>query len=147
MQLYRRGDTGAAVVEVQATLRQLGLLEDLEDGFGEATDRAVRTFQQQRGVSIDGIVGPETYRALTAARWQLGARLLSLASNPYVGDDVVRPAGAPARARLRRGPGRRRVRAAHADGAARASSASTAWCPTACAAWGRCARSSSWAGW
>ena len=94
MQLYRRGDTGPAVVEVQETLRQLGLLgspEDgaPEDGFGEATDRAVRAFQQARGVSVDGVVGPETYRALAAARWKLGDRLLSLASKPYVGDDVA----------------------------------------------------------
>ncbi len=89
MQLYRRGSTGPAVDEVQATLRLLSLLETDEPGFGAATDRAVRTFQQQRGVSVDGIVGPETYRALAAARWRLGDRLLSLASNPYVGDDVA----------------------------------------------------------
>ncbi|HEU0101075.1 MAG TPA: N-acetylmuramoyl-L-alanine amidase [Mycobacteriales bacterium] len=88
MQLFRRGDTGPAVAEVQATLAQLGLLEVTEAGFGPATDEAVRTFQQQRGVSVDGIVGPETYRALAAARWRLGDRLLSLASKPYVGDDV-----------------------------------------------------------
>jgi len=89
VQLYRRGDTGAAVAEVQATLAQLGLLDGPEAGFGVATDRAVRTFQQQRGVSVDGIVGPETYRALAAARWRLGDRLLSLASKPFVGDDVA----------------------------------------------------------
>ena len=88
MQLYRRGDTGPAVVEVQATLAQLGLLDGPEEGFGPLTDRAVRAFQQQRGVSVDGVVGPETYRALAAARWRLGDRLLSLASNPFVGDDV-----------------------------------------------------------
>ena len=89
MQLYRRGDTGPAVAEIQATLMQLGLLAAHEDGFGEATDSAVRDFQQRRGVSVDGIVGPETYRALAAARWRLGDRLLTLASNPYVGDDVA----------------------------------------------------------
>ncbi len=89
MQLYRRGDSGPAVAEVQATLAQLGLLAAAEDSFGEATDRAVREFQQRRGVSVDGIVGPETYRALAAARWRLGDRLLTLASNPYVGDDVA----------------------------------------------------------
>jgi len=88
VQLYRRGDRGSAVAEVQATLTSLGLLPAPEDGFGAATDRAVREFQQRRGVSVDGIVGPETYRALVAARWGLGDRLLTLASNPYTGDDV-----------------------------------------------------------
>ena len=89
MQLIRRGSTGPAVAEVQAALAQLGLLEVAEHSFGPATDQAVRAFQQQRGVSVDGLVGPETYRALAAARWRLGDRLLSLASNPYVGDDVA----------------------------------------------------------
>ena len=89
MQLFRRGDTGPAVAQVQAMLARLGLLAVPEDGFGEDTDRAVRTFQQQRGVSVDGMVGPETYRALAAAHWRLGDRMLSLASNPFVGDDVA----------------------------------------------------------
>jgi len=89
VQLYRRGDRGPAVADIQGTLLQLGLLLAPEEGFGPATDRAVREFQQDRGLSMDGLVGPETYRALAAARWRLGDRLLSLASRPYVGDDVA----------------------------------------------------------
>lgn len=91
MQLYRRGSTGPAVAEVQQTLAGLGLLRELpsEPVFDEATDRALREFQQRRGLSVDGIVGPETYRALSSARWKLGDRLLSLASRPFVGDDVA----------------------------------------------------------
>lgn len=89
MQLYRLGDTGAAVVDIQATLTGLGLLEGPLGSFDDPTDRAVREFQQRRGLSVDGLVGPETYRALAAARWTLGDRLLSLATHPYVGDDVA----------------------------------------------------------
>ncbi len=89
MQVYRRGDTGPAVREVQGALLQLGLLAGPEDGFGAATDRAVREFQQRRGLTVDGLVGPETYRALASARWRLGDRQLSLASRRYVGDDVA----------------------------------------------------------
>jgi len=91
VQLYRLGDRGAAVADVQATLLGLGLLTDRPAGalFDEATDQAVRHFQQQRGLSVDGIVGPETYAALAAARWRLGGRLLSLATRPFVGDDVA----------------------------------------------------------
>ena len=89
MQLYRLGDAGPAVADVQATLTSLGLLEGEHDRFDDATDRAVREFQQRRGLSVDGLVGPETYRALAAARWRLGDRLLSLSTHPLVGDDVA----------------------------------------------------------
>ncbi len=91
MQLYRLGDRGAAVADVQGTLLGLGLLPHApaEPVFDEATDQALRAFQQQRGLSVDGIVGAETYRALAAARWKLGDRLLSLATRPFVGDDVA----------------------------------------------------------
>jgi N-acetylmuramoyl-L-alanine amidase len=91
VQLYRHGSRGPAVAEVQSTLAGLGLLDPLpvEPLFDDRTDSALRAFQQQRGLSVDGIVGPETYRALSAARWRLGDRLLSLASRPFTGDDVA----------------------------------------------------------
>jgi N-acetylmuramoyl-L-alanine amidase len=58
--------------------------------YDDATEHAVRLFQQRRGLSVDGIVGPETYRAITAARFRLGDRLLSLSpGHPFVGDDVA----------------------------------------------------------
>lgn len=89
MQVIRRGDTGPAVAEVQRVLRQLGLLEPGErPELDEATDRAVRAFQQQRGLVADGLVGPETYAALQAARHRLGDRILSWSSRMLVGDDV-----------------------------------------------------------
>ena len=91
MQLYRLGDSGPAVADVQGLLHGLGLLDPLpaEPVFDAGTDRALREFQQRRGLSVDGIVGPETYRALAAAHWRLGDRLLSLATLPFVGDDVA----------------------------------------------------------
>ncbi|HVE73593.1 MAG TPA: N-acetylmuramoyl-L-alanine amidase [Mycobacteriales bacterium] len=92
MEVYRRGDWGPAVAEVQAALVSLGLLPELPDEptYDDATDHAVRSFQQQRGLSVDGMVGAETYRALVAARLKLGDRLLHLvARTPYSGDDVA----------------------------------------------------------
>ena len=97
MEILRPGSSGPAVAEVRAVLRALGLLTMTDDAdadrghavFDAATELAVRHFQQVRGLSVDGIVGPESYRALAAARWRLGDRLLSLATRMYVGDDVA----------------------------------------------------------
>ena len=91
MQLFRRGDHGPAVAEIHAALVTLGLLRALpaEPTFDQPTDWAVREFQQNRGLVVDGIVGPDTYAALQAARLSLGDRLLSLAGKLYAGDDVT----------------------------------------------------------
>jgi len=96
--LFRRGDSGPAVAEIQGKLELLGLLPppgerslpNLDARFDDECDRAVRSFQQQRGLSVDGIVGPATYRALDEARWRLGDRILSFSvAHPLVGDDVA----------------------------------------------------------
>jgi N-acetylmuramoyl-L-alanine amidase len=93
VQVYRRDDRGPAVLEIHDKLARLGLLTPDAAGrdlFDEATDRAVRTFQQRRRLRVDGVVGPETYRALDEAHWRLGDRLLAYtAGHPYVGDDVA----------------------------------------------------------
>jgi N-acetylmuramoyl-L-alanine amidase len=98
VQLIKRGDSGPAAAEVRATLLSLGLLgegrhaapEDPQNVlFDAACDLALREFQQARGLSVDGIVGPETWRALVASRWRLGDRLLHRSiGDPMVGDDV-----------------------------------------------------------
>jgi N-acetylmuramoyl-L-alanine amidase len=96
-QVYRRGDTGPAVAEIRRKLTILRLLPDpgaLEPPdaavFDEACDEAVRHFQQQRGLTVDGLVGPATWRALEEARWRLGDRvLLHQVSRLQRGDDVV----------------------------------------------------------
>jgi N-acetylmuramoyl-L-alanine amidase len=100
MTLYRRGDCGPAVAEIRARLAVLGLLPGGLDElrrtsfetavFDEAVDAAVRGFQQQRGASVDGIVGPQTWRLLDDARWRLGDRVLWYSpSHLLSGDDVV----------------------------------------------------------
>jgi N-acetylmuramoyl-L-alanine amidase len=92
VQVYRRGDRGPVVIDLRAKLARLGLLPDLgeADLFDDAVDGAVRAFQQRRGLRVDGVVGPETYRALDEAHWRLGDRLLSyVVTHPFVGDDVA----------------------------------------------------------
>jgi N-acetylmuramoyl-L-alanine amidase len=101
MQILRVGDRGPAVADVQVALRIVGLLppvtgpadvdSTLEGAeFDEATELAVRHFQQVRGLSVDGRVGEETYRALNEARWSLGDRLLRYDPERLIrGDDVI----------------------------------------------------------
>jgi N-acetylmuramoyl-L-alanine amidase len=93
MQLLRRGATGTAVAEVRRMLATLGLLDNTDphgdDTYDEAAELAVRHFQQTRGMSVDGIVGPETYAGLVNAHWQLGDRVLAHEPGQLLtGDDV-----------------------------------------------------------
>jgi N-acetylmuramoyl-L-alanine amidase len=94
--LFRVGDTGDAVAAIRRLLAVQRLLPDSSgtpDGdttFDLHMDRAVRAFQQQRGLTVDGIVGPQTYRILDEARWRLGDRILThVPGNLMSGDDVV----------------------------------------------------------
>ncbi|MFC0004287.1 N-acetylmuramoyl-L-alanine amidase [Micromonospora siamensis] len=93
MRPIRPGDRGPAVTEIRTVLTGLDLLAPATGGdcddFDPATERAVRAFQQSRGLSVDGRVGAETWRALDQARWRLGARTLYHAvPEPLTGEDV-----------------------------------------------------------
>ena len=91
--LLRRGDAGAAVRAVRERLVATGDLPTTaadDDAFDATVERAVRAFQQRRGMLVDGIVGPQTYRALDGARWLLGDRILLHTPGHLVnGDDVA----------------------------------------------------------
>lgn len=91
--LLRLGDVGPRVRAVREQLTAVGVptAPDGDPGtFDAGLDRALRAFQQQRGLSADGIVGGETSRALEASRWRLGDRILRYTPGHLVhGDDVV----------------------------------------------------------
>lgn len=87
------GSRGAAVLDVRTRLAALasddlpelrGLLDapvdDAVDNphevFDPALERAVRAFQQHKGLIVDGVVGVETFGAIDGARWSLGDRIL-----------------------------------------------------------------------
>ena len=60
-----RGSAGEGVKWVQWQLGRLGYAPGSIDGiFGAATDKAVRAFQRDAGLAVDGIVGTNTRRAL-----------------------------------------------------------------------------------
>lgn len=62
---YRQGSTGEQVRTIQDKLKRWGYYNGEVDGiFGSATRKAVVAFQQKNGLVADGIVGPNTLRAL-----------------------------------------------------------------------------------
>lgn len=93
----RHGDSGPAVAQITGLLERIGLLGDaafegeppLGAFFDDRVELAVRTFQQQRGLTVDGVVGPLTFRRLDEARWRLGDRILThLPGHLQAGDDI-----------------------------------------------------------
>lgn len=65
----RYGDKGAFVLDLQDQLDRLGYVLGKVDGhFGDRTEEAVVAFQRVNGLTVDGIVGPATWMALTKAQ-------------------------------------------------------------------------------
>jgi murein L,D-transpeptidase YcbB/YkuD len=62
--LVQRPATGHPVESIQYLLRQRGHTVTVDSIFGPRTEAAVRAFQEQRGLAVDGIVGPNTWSAL-----------------------------------------------------------------------------------
>ena len=48
----------------------------------DVTDRAIRAFQQDRGIDVDGTIRPITLPAPEEARWRLGDRAVVLSGTP-----------------------------------------------------------------
>jgi murein L,D-transpeptidase YcbB/YkuD len=62
------GDTGSQVETLQRALASLGYAPGKIDGqYGPSTQAAVEKFQTSAGIKADGIVGPETLKALGTA--------------------------------------------------------------------------------
>jgi hypothetical protein len=57
----QRGSSGAAVRGAQTDLNAHGASLTVDGAFGPATESAVRNFQSAQGLSVDGIVGPNTW--------------------------------------------------------------------------------------
>jgi len=68
----RQGDRGEAVRMLQQSLIRLGYMTEAAYNtgpgiFGPRTDAALRAFQRDAGITVDGIYGPQTRQALTQA--------------------------------------------------------------------------------
>lgn len=78
------GDKGTKVRELQANLVKLGYKIEVDGIFGTKTDEAVEKFQKSKGLTADGMVGPNTTAALAKA-------LASLTAKPVVTPTVTKP--------------------------------------------------------
>lgn len=100
--LSKIGSQGAEVRAIQTKLKDRGLYTIAVDGiYGKKTEEAVRKFQKQQGLAVDGIAGPQTLKRLgisigtkpsaTQANIDLLARIISAEARgePYTGQVAV----------------------------------------------------------
>jgi N-acetylmuramoyl-L-alanine amidase len=85
----RPGDRGPAVEDLQHRLARAGHDPAEAGSYGDGTEAAVRRFQAERGIRIDGVCGRQTWSALVDAGWRLGDRLLYERAPMLRGDDVA----------------------------------------------------------
>ncbi len=85
------GASGEAVRDVQRRLTEVGHACGGDDPgeYGDATEGAVRAFQQGRGLRVDGVCGPDTWNALVESGYRLGDRFIYHRTPMQRGDDVV----------------------------------------------------------
>jgi N-acetylmuramoyl-L-alanine amidase len=91
MRVFRRGDHGPEVLDVQQRLSALGYsvaADELTGYFGASTEAALRAFQELRHLRVDGLLGADTWLQLVEAGFRLGDRTLYLHAPPFRGDDV-----------------------------------------------------------
>jgi len=66
--ILQKGSTGDDVIELQSRLQYIGFYEGNIDGvFGWGTYWALRNFQQDFGLPVDGLAGPTTKQKLVSA--------------------------------------------------------------------------------
>ena len=56
-----------SIADLQWRLNRLGAALDVDGRFGPATQAALRAFQGAQGLAVDGLIGPQSWAALTLA--------------------------------------------------------------------------------
>ncbi len=75
MRLLRQGDTGQAVLNLQAALYRAGYPPGPLDGiYGPLTAAAVAKFQRDHGLRVNGIAGEQTLSTLETVLRNLDAK-------------------------------------------------------------------------
>lgn len=100
--LSKVGSSGSEVSSIQQALKDRGYFKTNVTGYyGTITANAVKSFQRDNGLTVDGIAGPQTLRALgiivgkvptaTEANINLLARIISAEARgePYIGQVSV----------------------------------------------------------
>jgi N-acetylmuramoyl-L-alanine amidase len=89
--LLGAGARGEAVRDLQWRLGALGYghAPDEPGTFAHGTTAAVRAFQHDRGLQVDGVVGRHTWASLVESGFSLGDRLLYFRQPMLRGDDVA----------------------------------------------------------
>jgi len=86
MPVLKKGSSGPDVLTLQSTLKQLGFDPHGVDGmFGPGCEAAVIAFQQSKGLTPDGIVGPATMAALQTSAAVAGANVSGVNTTATVG--------------------------------------------------------------
>ena len=78
---FHPGDRGSQVLAVQQQLAADGYSLTVDGDYGTGTTEAIRAFQQDHGLTADGILGAATYEALMGVLYE------------YYGDQFVRRCG------------------------------------------------------
>ena len=87
--LPKLGDRSGAIELISNTLLRLGFISSPSDIFDEKLTQGVKAFQQDRGLTVNGLINEITARSLEEARFRLGDRVLSFNSASIMrGDDV-----------------------------------------------------------
>jgi len=99
---YKKGSTGNMVSQIQTVLKNQGFYGGIVDGvFGSGTEKALKGFQKEYGLTPDGKAGPATLKAMRLSQsttqnsdsgdTNLLARLISAEARgePYSGQVAV----------------------------------------------------------